>query len=776
MNCTAGGPGESGCHCEVCLALRRLRFTLTHPDRTAGYREYWIGRLQILAIQCQDAVLREPNGPGAPPPGLPLRVAPGPGVSPAPPVLEGGNPSEKRDAPPPLEPAPVLEGAVPKEETGSVAPRKEKKQREKSQPVKQEEEQPSPSANSGNSKLSVPAESSTAKSSTHRRRRREKERKEHHRRKTSRKEVSSSEAPRKRRRRDQSSDCSSEGKNKPLEGEKLRKAKAEIASPPRAAPRPMFRGKEPRTPSRSPPPRLRPEPPSTPPPGVLGLSAAPKAGVAVAKAKGKARAKAAARLRRPAAVLGRGRGAGVGVPLHRLAAAPGREPSEEVHLQGLAVGELLKVGALRILGKYWDAPVEFVGVPQGLKELDGEHFVRVEGRGTKQEALLRYLSQAPGKELLVHLCDIPCSRLVWQDGVVHLEKAYKVGDDIEEWMSNAMAVVPPPEAEQPADELSLLRMEQDRLAPGRGAEARGDTSKEKKRKKEPKEPVDLEEGRVKASSSKKEKGKHKKPLSDVFGGTGMDPCPQVRQKLRKKARRLNKKEKKKKQRKGSSSSGSSTKKSQESSSSEGSLGEGDRPGELFGETMLVRKIATKYPGVLCASWLRETQDNLMTSQGQLWSQVDGAVPPLAMQYYRQVVSSRMTGAMGREYQSLAFLLDLAVQGRLAEACDVAVQRMKSLSSTQSGVHYSISQRLELLPHDRAIPASLQETQAAARAAEQEDKVLHRASKPYRPWGAQGYQEPNKGGKGKDGKGKKGKNKDGKKGEEGKGGNPENKKG
>lgn len=255
----------------------------------------------------------------------------------------------------------------------------------------------------------------------------------------------------------------------------------------------------------------------------------------------------------------------------------------------------------------------------------------------------------------------------------------------------------------------------------------------------------------------------------------MDPSPDIRKRLRNKARKLNKKRKKKKQRRGSSSSGSLEKRSR-SSTSDGSLDAGVQEGELFGETSVVRKIANKYPGVLGASWLREVQDHLMTSQGQLWSQVEGPLPPLAVQYFRQVVSAKMSGVMAREYQTLAFMLDLAVQGRVAELCDTAVQRLKSLSSTQSGIHYSISQRLELLPHDRAVPASLQETQAAARAAEQEDRVLHRASKSLRPWGSTYHQESGKGGKGKDGKGKKGKFREGKKGDEAKGNNQGNKKG
>lgn len=486
-----------------------------------------------------------------------------------------------------------------------------------------------------------------------------------------------------------------------------------------------------------------------------------------ARGKAKAAAKAGAALRRPAAALGQGPRRRARGGLRRPAEAPGREQETEVQLRELGIGELLRVGALRVTGRYWDAPVELCGLPKGFVERDEDHFLRFEAKGTKQEALLRYLSSTANREVLLHLCEDPCGKLLWKDGVIHVGQCFQVKGNEEDWMNNAVAVQPPPPPEPGPDDLALLREEQQRLAPGMGVKEKD--PKEKKRKREDAKEIDLEEDQNRPASSKKVKVKGKKELTAVFGATGMDPNPSVRRRFRNKARRLNKKKKKKKQKKDRSSSGSSTGGTRDSSTTEGSLEEGAQPAELFGETSLARKIANKYPGVLCASWVREIQDHLMTAQGQLWSHIDGALPPLAMQNYRQVVSQRMSGAMGREYQTLSFLLDLAVQGRMAELCDVVVQRLKSLSSTQSGVHFTISQRMELLPVDRAIPASLQETQAAARAAEQEDRVLHRASKQYKPWGTPNMTEAGRGGKGKDGKGKKGKFKEGKKPEEGKGG-------
>lgn len=181
----------------------------------------------------------------------------------------------------------------------------------------------------------------------------------------------------------------------------------------------------------------------------------------------------------------------------------------------------------------------------------------------------------------------------------------------------------------------------------------------------------------------------------------------------------------------------------------------------------MKKLAKQTFGVLTATWLRECQDYLMTAQGQMWSAQVGEVPPIAVHYYRTQVAPKMSGPMSREFHSWAFCLDLLLQGRTAEGADLITQRLKSLSSTHSGVHYSISQKLELLPQERSNPASLEETQEAAKAARQEELVYSKASRAPKPWGTSQGSEQSKGGKGKDGKGKKGKYRDGKGKDEGK---------
>lgn len=66
------------------------------------------------------------------------------------------------------------------------------------------------------------------------------------------------------------------------------------------------------------------------------------------------------------------------------------------------------------------------------------------------------------------------------------------------------------------------------------------------------------------------------------------------------------------------------------------------------------------------------------------------------------------------------------------------------------IHYTISQKMELVPVDRSLPAGLEETQEAAKQAREEEKVLAKTGRaaPSRPWGSVGAaREKEKGGKG-----------------------------
>ena len=430
---------------------------------------------------------------------------------------------------------------------------------------------------------------------------------------------------------------------------------------------------------------------------------------------------------------------------------------EEIDLKGVGVEELLKIKILRIKGRYWEAEVEVAGKPCGIEHYEGEPYLNLKVEGTKSESVLRYLSGQVQKGMRVHLCPNPCTGLVWQDDLIHLDKAYKWIKEAEEWMTNSRPVVPE-EGPEENDELRLLRREARGVgaeAPGRKEERQRSRSRKKKKKEQEKE--ESEESRKKKKKELKVKGK--KEPAVIFGQTGLDPDPEIREKVRKRGRRIAKKEKKSKKKKeetSDSSSGGSGSKEEEASAEDL---EGGNEG-LFGQKSAVKRISKQCPGALTAAWLQEAQSHLMTSHGMVWDTSQTALQPLAMQFFRGQIAQRVSGPMARECQTLCYLVDLCMMGKVAESLDVAVQRLKSLLSTGSGIHYSISQRMELLPQDILMPASLDEAQQAAKAAREEQKAWGNPQG-QRSWSSNAGGNEGGKSKGKGDKGKKGKTKDGK---------------
>ena len=505
----------------------------------------------------------------------------------------------------------------------------------------------------------------------------------------------------------------------------------------------------------------------------------PKAkGKAAAKAKVKARAKAAPKfLARPAAApgalglagaggLGRGRrlrvrrkpAADVGE-----AATPAVEGVIELDVEKLAIEDLLGSGLLVIEGLYWEAPVVIAGRGEGLDTEDSGRYLVLQVEGTKSEVILHNLSGKRQKRLRVHLCGKTCEHRVWKEDVVHLVKVRKWEKEAEAWMSNMKDVRMERGNAPEEDELQALREEAREVTPP-GREKK--KKRKKSRSKSPKTGKDRkkeEKKEKKKASSKSVRVKAKKGLEEVLGNTGLDPDPDIRRKLIKKARKLaeGKKTKKKKKSKKDekASSGEEGAESEDSDSEESTTTEekGLEQEELFGSVTSVKRISQEYPGVLTSSWIGDCQQYLLDAHGQIWNKEEGPVQPLAVAFYRNQMHGRMSGPMGREYLTIAYMIDLALQGRTAESIDIGAQRLKSLMSTHTGIHFSIAQKLEIVPAERTLPASLTETQEAARAAREEERVLQRAARPAR-WQNNYPPDAPKGGKGKDGKGKKGKDK------------------
>ena len=413
-------------------------------------------------------------------------------------------------------------------------------------------------------------------------------------------------------------------------------------------------------------------------------------------------------------------------------------------------------------GTYWEERIQAAGIVQKLVATGEEVQLEVDLRGTQCEALVKWKGANPGKLLLVDLCRKDCG-FTSMDGLVHCQRIRKLLPDGEEaWMRNLEGM------ETREDELALLRGRADALgkmdtAPPGDAKATV-----------PSEESSSQGKKKKKKKSKKEKKAKKrilgtKSLKVMFEMTGLDPEPQQRKRILKRAQRLAKK----RSRRDSSSGSSST------SSEESSLGEETSSG-LFGEETKVRAVWTRYPGSLTQSAVRQLQRSLIQQSGQPWEVDQSSLPPIFSQYWRMVLDQKASRAISREMQTLAFVLDLLLQGRPASAADAATQRLKSLEQMASGGDYRVTQRLEVVPLESSSMSSTVETLEASRVQREEVKAKSAAAKGWeRPRGKGDYDSWDSKGKSKKGDFGKGKGKggkwDGKKGDSRKGDEEKDKK-
>ena len=120
----------------------------------------------------------------------------------------------------------------------------------------------------------------------------------------------------------------------------------------------------------------------------------------------------------------------------------------------------------------------------------------------------------------------------------------------------------------------------------------------------------------------------------------------------------------------------------------------------------------------------------------------------------------MSPAMGRESQTLSYMLDLGLRGRVVECLDVGAQRLKALEMMMGGAHYTVAQQIELLPKEGSSMSTVPEFTMASKRAREEGRARLEASRPFgtRSTGAGRSEDWSKGSGKKGGpKGKGGKN-------------------
>jgi hypothetical protein len=385
--------------------------------------------------------------------------------------------------------------------------------------------------------------------------------------------------------------------------------------------------------------------------------------------------------------------------VRRPAAGGGVSPwdlGQEVALATIPPGDLGPGCSLVITeGYYYGGKMKIAGEVTKLEMEGGEVNVKLKVTGTDHEGLLKTSSAHPQQQFLCHLCGAGCNKMDVGEFRVHAVRGRRrKAADEEGWVTNLVAGAAPEEE----DENQELRQRAALLA-GQGGEPGDPPGAEKEKRASPQDKEE-ESGEVKKKKKKKKNRKKEKEVEDgkrptvavqkdlkaVFGGTGLDPRERVRRRVASKAQKFASRKRQK------SDSGSSN-----GSSSSSSTEEEDYKGQLavFAEETKIRGVAERFPGALTVEAMGAMKRSLLTTSGEELE--EGSLRPVALLYFRSVLSRRASGPQAREMLNISMALDHLIRGRVATAADILSQRLKSQESACHGTHWSISQRLEIPP-------------------------------------------------------------------------------
>lgn len=291
------------------------------------------------------------------------------------------------------------------------------------------------------------------------------------------------------------------------------------------------------------------------------------------------------------------------------------------------------------------------------------------------------------------------------DDLIHLKFAQKRGDHDPGWASNM-------KSSAGLDELKRLAEKSDQEA--RANKKRAMDAEEYT----PTKAAGKEDEKSSSSSSKKKrkkKKKKKKPFKVegrkdyqlLFKTTGLDQDGKVRRRVARLARKAMKKRSKDSSEGGSSSSGTEE--------------DAEEMETLFQESQRTQLAAKAGPGSLTAHAVRQMKRQMLTSMGQDFEE-GGRIQPITLQFYRQVLKEKLSPIMSREVMNLCTVIDALLDGRVAFATDVAIQRVKALEAISNGASWVVAQRYELCPPDLGQIASTSEAAAAARETKEEARA------------------------------------------------------
>eukprot|EP00435_Cladocopium_sp_Y103_P016736 s21_g4.t1 len=417
-----------------------------------------------------------------------------------------------------------------------------------------------------------------------------------------------------------------------------------------------------------------------------------------AKPRARAKAKAMAVIRRPAG-RHRGEAPGAGAPVPRRGVlrrpahhAEGRSPWEEGHvvdLHQVPLGQLVPGSSLVVTeGDYFGAVAKVAGQIHRVEALPEGTFLSLRLTGTDCENVLKAHTGNREQPFRLHICPPGCGRQETGDFFLHALKGRRAKGEAEEgWVTSLQTA----EGALEEDQLAGLRRRGEALevpavpgaTPKRSKSPEATEEKKEKKKKKQKKEKDKETEVVSGRQASKA---GQKELKELFAGTGLDPKEKVRRRVVKRAQKYIAKKRSRR----SSSSGSED--GSRSSSTSSTTGANNTEG-VFTEETKARALGERFPGTLALETLGSMRKSLLTTAGE-----DGesqTTRPVALLYFRNVLSRKTTGPQARELLTLSTAIDALLKGRPAHAVDILCQRVKSQEAVADGTHWAIAQKVEL---------------------------------------------------------------------------------
>ena len=378
------------------------------------------------------------------------------------------------------------------------------------------------------------------------------------------------------------------------------------------------------------------------------------------------------------------------------------EAGEEISSHGFAPGLVGSGDWLKSTkAVYFEKECEFAGRVDKVIIEGSDIELVITLWGTSNEDLLKFGSGLQPPVIRAHLCQRSCDQKRSNQDLVHLLKFQKFDPEGPKTWEDNLHVV---------DDNTRLRTQQqewEREQEKRRKKAEQEVSEDSRSvgEKDKKKKTERKRSRSKKKKKKSQKmgGRTvaRKDPKHLYGGTGLDPEAKLRRKLQKKIKKKLKKSR-------NSSSGTSR------SSSSSSTGEMDE--EILEDRSKVQKLAELAPGILTAASIQQMKAYVLQASGSTWEADSEIIPPIMSQYVRHYLAPRSSGGLLREMVTLAFVGDLLVQSRPAEALDAVSQRLKSLEMVIGGQPWTSAQKIEIVPPPEPSMSSRAEMQIAQKEA------------------------------------------------------------